>query len=231
VLLNKLPPTKVSDFDSFPLSSKLGFIHFLPEADFDIATATITDVGFTGMFPKPILQELKRQSRELKELNQDYETFDTLIDKLVTAFIYRPITIQKVINILLAKFKASLLACEKAHNATAPTVTTILTTDNELSAPTPPQALRRCYATNCRVLQATGIIRSTMICAMNRSMCSGCTNEQQKHSKVARIETELLTTYPTNHLLAPLLVYRTQPVSIKTFRKLLQHLPSFATKR
>jgi hypothetical protein len=33
----------------------VGFIHLINENDFDIAAATIVDVGFLGLFPKAIL--------------------------------------------------------------------------------------------------------------------------------------------------------------------------------
>jgi hypothetical protein len=52
VLLCKLSPSKLEEYQKYPLSSQLGFIHAIPEDDFDIASATITNVGFLGFFPK-----------------------------------------------------------------------------------------------------------------------------------------------------------------------------------
>ena len=66
VCLKKLPPSKITDFQQFPLCSQLGFIPAIPEEDFDIATATVTDVGFLGFFPKRIYQELRRYTREIE---------------------------------------------------------------------------------------------------------------------------------------------------------------------
>lgn len=58
VLQHRLPPSTLTDYDSFPLMAQLGFIHAISEENFDIATATIIDVGFLGLFPKTILQAL-----------------------------------------------------------------------------------------------------------------------------------------------------------------------------
>jgi hypothetical protein len=60
VLLNKLPAGKLDEFIRFPLSSQLGFIHAIPEQALNTATATITDIGFIGLFPKIIFQALCR---------------------------------------------------------------------------------------------------------------------------------------------------------------------------
>jgi hypothetical protein len=59
VLLNKLPRSKLHEYDRFPLSSQLGFLHAIPEEDLAMSTAAITDVGFLGLFPKKIFQVLK----------------------------------------------------------------------------------------------------------------------------------------------------------------------------
>ncbi len=74
---------------------QLGFIHSIPENEFDISSATITDVGFLGLFPKPLLQILNQYTRNIEKDNQagsETSEFKILIDKLITAFIYRPIT-------------------------------------------------------------------------------------------------------------------------------------------
>jgi hypothetical protein len=60
VLLNKLPADKLDEFIRFPWSSQLGFIRAIPEQDLNTATATITDVGFIGSFPKIIFQAMCR---------------------------------------------------------------------------------------------------------------------------------------------------------------------------
>jgi hypothetical protein len=108
VLLNLLPPDKLQEYDKYPLAFRLGFIHFIAEKDFNIATATITDVGYLGLFPKPILQTLYQCARDIKKFNQDNDEFMGLIDKLITAFLYRPITMQKNIQLMITEKKKSL---------------------------------------------------------------------------------------------------------------------------
>ena len=86
--------------------SQLGFLHAIPEDQFDIASATIIDISFLGLFPKKIFQVLQNYGRSC---NSSYQaTFQTLINELITAFIYRPITIQKVIHILTTQKKTEL---------------------------------------------------------------------------------------------------------------------------
>ena len=231
VLLHKLPPIKAAEYEKYPLISRLGFIQFIPEESFDYATATITDIGFLGPIPKQILRELRRHSRELKNLNQDFASFDQLIEKFICAFLYRPITVQKIINTLLAKYEDNLkqfdtdTTSETTEDA-APHITTPTASARAKAQPTP----RQCHAIKCRILQAKGIIRKPALCTASRNMCSGCTNENLKHSCVARIEKEIILATTDNVALAPLLAYRVQPVSIKGFRKLLNFLPSFAGK-
>jgi hypothetical protein len=236
VLLRTLPPARAKDHTNYPYASRLGLIHFIPEEDLDMATATITDVGCLGLFPKPILRELKRYARELKNLNQDVDTFNALLEKLMNAFLYRPIIIQKIIHIMLARVKDSLESFEKqlatanlSHADEPISVSTLVTHTTPLPKSLPP-IKRKCYGTKCRILQIQGIIDGPMLCTINRNLCSGCTNENQKHSRVARIEAELLATTANNSILAPLLLHRGQPISIGGFRKLLKCLPSFANK-
>ena len=231
VLLHKLPSRKATEYEKYPLISRLGFIHFLPESQFDYATATITDIGFLGMIPKPILKELRRHSRELKNLNQDFTSFDVLIEKLICAFLYRPITVQKIINTLLTKYKDNLQKFDNdttsgiaEDNGSQPTFPATPSSEKSQHIP------RKCHAIKCRILLAKGILRKPVFCTANRNMCSGCTNENLKHACVARIEKELLMATVDNITLAPLLAHRVQPTSIRGFRKMLNFLPSFAGK-
>jgi hypothetical protein len=112
VLLNLLPPDKLQEYDKYPLSFRLGFIHSIAEKDFSIATATITDVEYLGLFPKPTLQTLYQYARDIKKFNQDNNKFTILIDKLITAFLYRPIIMQKTIQLMIADKKKSLCMVE-----------------------------------------------------------------------------------------------------------------------
>jgi len=105
VLLNRICSSKICDYDSSPLAHRLGFIHSLPESDFDVASATITDVGFLGLFPKSLLQILYQYAREVDKSGHSKDEFKTLVNKLVTAFMYRPIIIQKIIQMMLSKMK------------------------------------------------------------------------------------------------------------------------------
>jgi hypothetical protein len=56
---------KLDEYSKCPLSAQLGFIHAIPEEEFDIATATIINAGFLGFFPKKIFQMLRKYDREM----------------------------------------------------------------------------------------------------------------------------------------------------------------------
>jgi hypothetical protein len=86
VLLNRICSSKICDYDSSPLAHRLGFIHSLPESDFDVASATITDVGFLGLFPKSLLQILYQYAREVDKSGHSKDEFKTLVNKLGTVF-------------------------------------------------------------------------------------------------------------------------------------------------
>jgi len=108
-MLRWLPVTRIEEYNHFLYACRLGMIHFIPEDQFNIATATITDVGYLGLFPKGILQVLQRYTQDVKRSTPTKENqLNKLIEKLITAFIYRPITIQKTIQIMLAKKKKDL---------------------------------------------------------------------------------------------------------------------------
>jgi hypothetical protein len=102
ILIRKMEPTKLEEFDTFPLTSQLGIIHAIPEEDFDIARATISDLCFLGLFPKSLFQALCKYKLIIKKIDE-YKSgkFRTHIDALTTAIIYHPITMQKVIQIML----------------------------------------------------------------------------------------------------------------------------------
>jgi hypothetical protein len=97
-LLERIPAEKINDYNKYPLSHRIGFIHSLMEKDFDMAFATIIDVGFLGLFPKPILYILNQYSKTLMEDNTNKSEFLRLVEKLVTAFVYWPISIQKLFS-------------------------------------------------------------------------------------------------------------------------------------
>jgi len=211
-----------------------------PEDKFDIAQATITDVGFLGFFPKTIFQELRTYARELEQLNVDSGEFQALMNQLIIAFIYRPITIQKVIHILIAAYKQHLEQSdqrrtmeESPDNATCTTETMLapscsIKTASAKSAgllSTPP---RKCYAVKCRLLLARGIIRELMSCTPSRNICSGCCNEAARQKQTLSIEKEIVHLSVDNPILVPLLEFRMKPLSIKALRKTMRCLPAFA---
>lgn len=239
IFLQWLPCSKINDFDNFPLSSQLGFIHAIPEQEFTIGKANITDVGFLGLFPKQIFQTLRTYAKEIEQSNEDSTTFHVLQNWLISAFIYRPIMIQKMIHILLAAFKKYLEKLDKRHAESADNNRNIKTPEVSPSQPSsiqaatsalttpPPKIYQKCYATKCCILQAKGIIKKPMLCTTNRTVCCGCCNEAAKQKLVSFLENELLRLSIDNAHLVPLLSSRMQPISNKAFQKLWQCLPTF----
>jgi hypothetical protein len=68
ILLGKLSQVKLEEFDNYPLTAQKGFIHAIPEEDFDMATIMIIDATFLGVFPKKIYQVLRKYQQEIKQL-------------------------------------------------------------------------------------------------------------------------------------------------------------------
>jgi hypothetical protein len=118
--MHKLLVEKVDEYDNFPLMVQLGFIHAIPEDDFDIASATIMDISFLGLFPKEIFQAMHKYGYKYEKSNQSEEIqgFYSLVDALITAFVYWPITLQKVIHILIAKRKAEIDLTDNEQDST-----------------------------------------------------------------------------------------------------------------
>jgi hypothetical protein len=207
-------------------------IHSIPEDQFSLAKASITDVGFMGLFPKGLLQVIQSYHHQLKCTHPTTEAnFRSLSDKLITAFLYQPITLQKIIQILLAKKKKdletlSLLPTNNNHNrppspathdsrpqATAPDIPSGIQSTSVHSPRSP--APRICHALKCRLLRAQGFLRRPMMCASNKSMCAGCSSESSRHRKTLQLELDFLKDMPPNSALAPLLVYRTTTVHLQ----------------
>jgi hypothetical protein len=59
-------------------------------------------------------------------------------------------------------------------------------------------------------------------------MCSGCIAEASKQRKNKKLEIEMIKYSASNGILSPLLQYRLKQTDIKTFWRMLTHLPSFA---
>jgi len=87
-----------------------------------------------------------------------------------------------------------------------------------------------CYANICRLLRARGIIRHQMTCRNGHNFCSGCEIELAKHRKVFLLEYDMLALSLNNDTLAPLLEYRSKPISIKQFWNTLSCLHTFMNK-
>jgi hypothetical protein len=242
VLLNRILSSKIRDYDSFPLAHRLGFIHSLPEGDFDVASANITDVGFLGLFPKSLLQILYQYAREVDKSGHNKDKFLTLVNKLVTTFIYRPIIIQKNIQIMLSKMKNIIM--EENHEI--PTIdnnnesTEFASSESVGNTPYASQILspqadihvkRICHANKCCFLQAKGILRRPMYCIEGKNRCSGCVNESLRHRRISQIEHDILIDISANFILLPILDWTPMPISLKKIRKLFQHLPTFGRKK
>mmetsp|Transcript_28434 Transcript_28434/g.40755 ORF Transcript_28434/g.40755 Transcript_28434/m.40755 type:complete len:199 (+) Transcript_28434:2443-3039(+) len=65
-LLQKLPASKLQEYDDSPLAHRAGLIHSISEDSFSLDTATIIDVNFLGLFPKSLLDVLRRYKNKLK---------------------------------------------------------------------------------------------------------------------------------------------------------------------
>jgi len=240
VVMRKIRQEKLDEYDRYPLSSQLGFLHAIPEEDFNMSTVTIIDVSFLGLFPKKIFQTLRNYELENKRLNYTgSKNFRTLMDNLITAVIYRPITIQKVIQIMLAQHKQILATAEQAtancveDNTTASAINSfnITSVNDETPTRNDKQATKqKCFASKCRLLQARGFIKHAMYCKEGRNMCSGCTIEIARHRKTLQLEKELLMLTVDNQVLSPLLTYWNTIISEQAFQEALSCLPTFNTK-
>lgn len=65
-LLKKLPAGKLIDYDNYPLAHRAGIIHSIPKESLSIETATIIEVNFLGLFPKSMLDVLRRYKNNLQ---------------------------------------------------------------------------------------------------------------------------------------------------------------------
>jgi hypothetical protein len=107
VFTGRIPATKIQEYEAYPFAHKLGLIQSIPEDEFSVETATIIDMGFIGLFPKTILYILHQYANTIKRTfnEEDSKSFIKLMENLLTAFIYRPVVIQKVIQLMLCHYK------------------------------------------------------------------------------------------------------------------------------
>jgi hypothetical protein len=243
-LLHRITPEKLTEYQKYPLAHRIGFIHMIPESEFNINNVTILDVNFLGLFPKAILQQLYRYARQVESMGHDKEEFLSLVNDLIHAFIYRPILIQKVIHIMLVKQKKEI--CDFKPPYTEPTEnddeSTNYASRNNMMANrsnnTPSSPLHPleqiCHANKCRLLRAKGILRRPMLCSPGKNMCSGCANEASRHRRIQQIELEIIGNCSPNETWKEVfqLVISSTPTNLKHLRHLMQHIPTFMnTKR
>jgi hypothetical protein len=224
-ILFKLPEKKLQEYEDFPFTAQLGFIHAIPEDTFDIATATVVDVCFLGIMPKTIFEAMRKYGHNIDshKTSETYQEFQALVDKLIYAIVYCPVTIQKTIHILIAKHRLTLDELDQDHVIATPAHDN---TNNLISEDTPPLTAAKtetetcpsieeskrnvCHAIKCRILYAKGIIRRPMmLCSTGRNICSGCTIEAAKQKKAKQLEREVLLLNGKKSELAPLLDHRT----------------------
>jgi hypothetical protein len=185
---------------------------------------------------------MQQYERELICFNSTNDTeFRKLMDDLIAAFLYQPITIQKVIHILIVWHKEVLVEMQGDNNASIELESSnsmIIESYKDPYSETSSTAVctvvpkKRCYAKKCHLLQAKGIIQWPMLCVTGRNVCSGCISESTKLRRLDQLENEIMILMVENSSLAPLLQFRTEYTSIKTFWKILSCLPTlFNNKR
>jgi len=240
VLLHLLPAENLQNYNSFPLAHRLGLIHSIPEYNFSMAKATIIDAIFLGLFPKGLIQVLQTYAQRFKNSRTaDEQTFTNLMNKLITAVIYRPITMQKAIQNMLARERQDLeLECSQRLNSTSTqpsfenTIMIIPPRGNLIvgqpthAISTTSQICKTCYATRCRLLPAKGNHTRNMYCAPRKNMCSGCISESIRQKKTAQLERDILVDISPNSKLAPLLLHKTIPISLRNLKTMMKYLPT-----
>ena len=181
---------------------------------------------------------MNKYAREIETSKQDASEFKILIDNLVTAFIYRPIIVQTVIQILVCRMKDGIatevkkIADQSNESSNAQSnCPASKNKDSNMTPTTAPLIQRACYAYKCRILQAKGILQRNMFLVANRNMCSGCITESLRHKKNLQLEHELLQDSSSNTILAQIPVLLLTGTTLKQFRRTLQHLPTLANKK
>jgi hypothetical protein len=222
----------------------VGFIHLINENEFAISAATILDVGFLGLFPKAILQHLYKYANGMEKVNQDEENYMSLVNDLITAFIYQPIVMQKVIQIMLSNQKNVIENKRYAEKfpKNNPDDSTECASFNDsitcldipaptTNSPAPATVQHVCHANKCWLLKAKGILRRPMFCSRKKSMCSGCMNESLHHKRVLQMEKEILSNISLNNTWLPLLDWIYTPITLTNLRQLLQHISAYKIRK
>jgi hypothetical protein len=199
---------------------------------------------FLGLFPKSTLQCLYKYAREVAKMNHDKGKFMSLVNDLITAFVYRPIVIQKVIQIMPSKQKNAVINGRFAENLPSsnsddPTeYASCNGNTTHLDTPVPAfntsahaAAQHFCHGNKCRLLRAKGILRRPMQCVYKKSMCSGCINQSLHHKRVLQTENEILNNISQNESWMPLLNWIYTPITLANLRHILQHISVFKFKK
>jgi len=201
IFLGNLPQDKIQEYRLYPLVHRLGILHSIPEQRFKCEHATIIDVGFLGLFPKAVLLVMHQYAKDIEKTSHEGDNTEllSLMHQLITAFVYRPIIIQRVIQLMITRKKQQIeQAWKEAHDAGANRGEgNTGNNDNSIERPTHPpdpnnpglrqddqytnqatsHSLIVCHAIKCRLLNAVGVIRRPMYCMSGKNTCSGCSNE------------------------------------------------------
>ena len=235
-LMDKLPPEMLQEYDAFPLAHRAGLIHSIAEEDLSIENATIIDVTFLGLFPKSLLEVLRKYKNGLKQDAQP--EFDFLIRGLISAVIYRAITIQHIIQYLLVAIKLQIETdCQKRQEALStndekePELCSSIHSSSATSTPTAgsndstPRKLR--YANKCQFLLAKGILRAPVPCAKGRNICPGCILESARQRKTAMVENDIIQAKTSNLILIPCSIISQHPSVLKSFVVIFSTCPPY----
>ncbi len=165
---------------------------------------------------------------------------------MITAFIYHPITMQQVIQIMLAKERKALeagivhdtqqqtentqqtsrAASTFSHIQTINLASHTINTQSQMDQPK-----KICRAVKCRLLKAKGILPRPLYCMKMKDMCSGCVSKAIRHKKTKLSETDIKNNMASNSILSPLVEHLHTPTTIHQLKQLLMHLPTFCNSR
>jgi hypothetical protein len=189
-----------------------------------LSRSTIMREIFIGKLPEAKMREYNlypfahRLARDIRKTysKEECNSFIKLFEHLLTAFIYRPVVMQKVIQLMLCKQKkqieqpkelgTNVSTSEEADKRPEITSTRdssasndVLSREGQQQVIQPNKTSRNIsYASKCRILQAAGIIRRPMFCMTGKQTCTGCNNEMMQHRKVKQLEQALLMDFSSN---------------------------------
>jgi hypothetical protein len=153
-------------------------------------------MSFLGLFPKNVFHVLR-------SYQQSSSGSEKLVDDIINAFVYQPITMQKVIHILIGHLKKQLELESSSTDAeelndneedmesrtstlpnSNPAITWHASSNLGPNSEHSSMVKKRPYhATKCQILTAKGILRRPIPFAKGHNMCSGCIAEASKQRK------------------------------------------------